>query len=403
MNSIKNIALIGYGVVGRGVAELLSKNADIITKRANSPIWLKRILTARPRTGDPRQELITQNADDIFNDGEVSIVAECINDLDSAYGYCRRALLAGKHYVTSNKNLMAAYGVELTELAARNNVGLMFEASVAGGIPILRPLYKCLSANRVTGVMGIVNGTTNYILTQMKREGRSFADALKSAQELGYAESDPSADVFGFDACRKLAILLTVAFGKYVRYEDIFTEGITAVTASDIALAERLGYSIKLIAIGKLTQLGRIYARVSPLLIPHRHMLSMVEGVFNAVALSTDTAGDLLFYGRGAGAEPTASAVVGDIIDISGSGRYNDSVWHEDNSLPLPVEENTGSIFVRAALSEQEKLYKTFPAGVMAEGNGELGFITPEGTEIEIREKLRDAQIEIRATWRVLS
>ena len=401
MGSVKNIALIGYGVVGRGVAELLEKNAGVIEKRAGGQVRLKYILTARPRAGDVRQELITQNADDIFNDGEISIIAECVNDLEAAYAFCKRALVGGRHYVTSNKNLIATYGPELTELAYRSNVSLMFEASVAGGVPIMRPLYKCLSANRVNGIAGIVNGTTNYILTQMKREGQSFGDALKSAQELGYAETDPSADVQGFDACRKLAILVSVAFGSYVSYEDIATEGITEVTSSDITLAEQLGYSIKLIAMGRLAQSGRIYARVSPLLIPHENMLSMVEGVFNAVNLSTDTAGDLLFYGRGAGAEPTASAIVGDVIDIAAGGRYNDPVWRKGNGSLLPVEENICSLFVRAAISEREKLSKAFSGGVLAEVGGELGFITPDGIESETREKIRASQIKARSIWRV--
>jgi homoserine dehydrogenase len=400
VGSIKYIALIGYGVVGHGVVELLSKNADIIEKRAGEPIRLKHILTLRPRVGDPRQELLTQNADDIFLDSEVTIIVECINDLEASYAYSKRALLAGKHYVSASKNLIATYGAELIELAVLNNVAFMFEACVAGGIPLLRPLYKCLSSNHIESVMGIVNGTTNYILTQMKREGRSFPDALQSAQERGYAETDPSADVLGFDACRKLAILLSIAFRRYISYKNIPVEGITAISGSDIALAERLGYSIKLIAMGKLTQSGQIYARVSPLLIPHGHVLASVDDVFNAVAFTTDTAGDLLFYGRGAGANPSASSVVGDIIDIVTNGRYNDPMWHEDNSPLLTVEDNTVTLFVRTAPSERDKLHSIFPDGLAIEENGELGFITPEGMETEIREKLREKGIEVRAIWR---
>jgi homoserine dehydrogenase len=383
------------------VADLLSRNADIIAKRAGEPIRLKRILTARPRTDDPRQELLTLNEDDVFGDCGVSVVVECVNDLEAAYRYCRRSLLAGKHYVTSNKNLIATYGMELTELADHNGVALMFEASVAAGIPVLRPLYKCLSSNHVTEVMGIVNGTTNYILTQMKREGRSFADALKRAQELGYAETDPSADVLGFDACRKLAILLSIAFGRYVRYGDIPTEGVTTVTASDIALAERLGYSIKLIAMGKLTPSDRVYARVSPLLIPHDHLLASVEDVFNAVSISADMAGDVLFYGRGAGAAPSASSIVGDVIDIVTNGRYNDPIWREDYRPLLPVDENVGALFVRTSPSEREKLLKLFPEGTAADEGGELGFITPPGPEAELREALRTSGVQSDATWRV--
>ncbi|MDR1377891.1 MAG: homoserine dehydrogenase [Synergistaceae bacterium] len=400
---MKNVALIGYGVVGHGVAELLSQNADIIAKRAGDSIQLKHILTARPRVDDPRQKLITQNENDIFGDYGVSVVVECVNDLESAYRYCRRSLLAGKHYVTSNKNLIATYGMELTELADRCNVALMFEASVAAGIPVLRPLYKCLSSNYVNEVIGIVNGTTNYILTQMKREGRSFAEALKKAQELGYAETDPSADVLGFDACRKLAIMLSIAFGRYIRYGDIPTEGITSVTASDIALAERLGYSIKLIALGRLTPSDQVYARVAPLLISHSHLLASVEDVFNAVSLSADMAGDVFFYGRGAGAYPSASSIVGDIIDIVTNGRYNDPIWREDYRPLLPVEANTGSLFVRAPLSEHEKLLKIFPDGISANEGEEFGFITPSGTESDLRETLQTAGVKMNAIWRVFS
>jgi homoserine dehydrogenase len=403
VKQVKNIALIGYGVVGHGVAELLSQNADIITKRAGDSIQLKHILTARPRVGDPRQKLITQNENDIFGDYGVSVVVECINDLESAYRYCRRALLAGKHYVTSNKNLIATYGMELTELADRCNVALMFEASVAAGIPVLRPLYKCLSSNHVTEVMGIINGTTNYILTQMKREGRSFDEALKNAQELGYAETDPSADILGFDACRKLAILLSIAFGRYIRYGDIPTEGVTSVTASDIALAERLGYSIKLIALGKLTPSDRVYARVSPLLIPHSHLLASVEDVFNAVSLFADRAGDVFFYGRGAGASPSASSMVGDIIDIVTNGRYNDPIWREDYRPLLSVEDNIGSLFVKAPLSEREKLMKIFPEGISADEGGEFALITPPAPETELRQTLQRSEVEINGILRVFS
>jgi homoserine dehydrogenase len=400
---VKNVALIGYGVVGHGVAELLSQNADIIAKRAGDAIQLKHILTARPRSGDPRQKIITQNENDIFGDYGVSVVVECINDLESAYRYCRRSLLAGKHYVTSNKNLIATYGMELTELADRCNVALMFEASVAAGIPVLRPLYKCLSSNHVTEVMGVINGTTNYILTQMKREGRSFEEALKSAQELGYAETDPSADVLGFDACRKLAILLSIAFGRYIRYGEIPTEGITSVTASDIALAERLGYSIKLIALGRRTSSDRVYARVSPLLISHSHLLTSVEDVFNAVSVSADMAGEVFFYGRGAGAFPSASSIVGDIIDIVTSGRYNDPIWREDYRPLLPVDENVGSLFVRTPLPEREKLLKLFPEGVSASEGNEFACITPPGPEEELRKTLQASGVTVNAIWRVLS
>jgi homoserine dehydrogenase len=255
----------------------------------------------------------------------------------------------------------------------------------------------------VTEVMGIVNGTTNYILTQMRRGGRSFADALKDAQELGYAETDPSADVLGFDACRKLAILLSIAFGRYIRYGDIPTEGITSVTASDIALAERLGYSIKLVAMGRLTPSDRVYARVSPLLIPHDHMLASVEDVFNAVSVSADVAGNVLFYGRGAGAAPSASSIVGDIIDIVTNGRYNDPVWREDYRPLLPVSDNSGSLFVRTPSSEREKLLQLFPEGNIASEGDEVGFVTPAGLETDLLEALRTADVKDSAVLRVFS
>jgi homoserine dehydrogenase len=401
VNVLKNVALIGYGVVGHGVAELLSRIADIIERRAGEAIRLKRILTARPRADDPRQQLITQDANDVFGDFGISVVVECINDLEAAYRYCRRALSAGKHYVTSNKNLIATYGVELTALADRNDVALMFEASVAAGIPVLRPLCKCLSSNHVTEVKGIVNGTTNYILTQMKRHGRSFAEALKGAQELGYAETDPTADVEGFDACRKLAILLSIAFGRFVYYKDIPMEGITGVTDADIALAERLGCSVKLIAAGRLTPSNQVCAYVSPLLIPHGHMLASVEDVFNAVAVRADMAGDVLFYGRGAGANPSASSIVGDVIDIVTNGRYNDPVWREDWQPLASVDENVGALFVRTPLSEREKLLRLYPEGKTAEEGAEIGCITPAGVEKDLRDTIASAGITVNAIRRV--
>ncbi len=319
-----NVAVLGYGVVGSGVVEVIKKNCSSISRRAGDDIAVKKILDIRDFDDAPDKELLTKNAEDVFGDESISIVVETIGGARIAYEFTKRALKLGKHVVTSNKELVATHGPELLRLARENGVNYLFEASVGGGIPIIRPLNQCLAANEIHGITGILNGTTNYILTQMKREGKDFSEALKGAQQNGYAEADPTADIEGHDACRKIAILSSIAYNEFVDYNNIYTEGITRITLADMQYAEVMDSAIKLVAMSEKKG-DRIFARVSPAIVGKDHPLATVEDVFNAIVVKGDAIGDAMFYGRGAGKLPTASAVVADIIDI---------VKHIDNSVP---------------------------------------------------------------------
>jgi homoserine dehydrogenase len=321
------VAVLGYGVVGSGVVEVIRKNALSISGRAGEEISIKKILDIRDFPGDPYRDLITSNADDVFEDDTIKVVVETIGGAGIAYEFTKRAFRSGKHVVTSNKELVAKHGPELLLLARENNVNYLFEASVGGGIPIIRPLHQCLSANEITGITGILNGTTNYILTQMKKEGRDFQDALKGAQQNGYAEADPTADIEGHDACRKIAILSSIAYNQYVDYRKIYTEGITGITPVDMEYAEVMDSVIKLVAISRKDG-DSIFARVAPAMISKMHPLANVDDVFNAIVVNGDAIGEAMFYGRGAGKLPTASAVVADIIDIvKHAGSVGKSTW----------------------------------------------------------------------------
>ncbi|HAA42811.1 MAG TPA: homoserine dehydrogenase, partial [Ruminiclostridium sp.] len=310
-----NVAVLGYGVVGSGVVEIIRKNSLSISKKAGKQITVKRILDIRDFPDSPDKDILTKNADDIFNDPDINVVVETIGGITAAYEFTKRALMQGKHVVTSNKELVATHGPELLKLARENSVNYLFEASVGGGIPIIRPLNRCLAANEINRIVGILNGTTNYILSQMKREGKEFDVALKEAQKNGYAEADPTADIEGHDACRKIAILSSIAYDEFVDYKKIYTEGITKITPSDIMYAEKMNSTIKLIAMSEKLN-GMIETRVSPVIIENTHPLAGVEDVFNAILVNGDAIGEAMFYGRGAGKLPTASAVVADVIEI---------------------------------------------------------------------------------------
>ncbi len=343
-----NVAILGYGVVGSGVAEVIKKNSESIRQRAGTEIKVKWILDIRDFPDSPDKDVLTKNADDVFNDSEVSIVVETIGGARIAHEFTKRALMAGKSVVTSNKELVATHGPELLQMAKENGVSYLFEASVGGGIPIIRPLNQCLAANEINGITGILNGTTNYILTQMKKEGKSFEAALKEAQQNGYAEQNPTADVEGHDACRKIAILSSIAYNEFVDCENIYTEGITKITVDDMKYADAIDGVIKLIAVSKKSG-GKIFARVSPAIVRNEHPLSNVEDVFNAIVVNGDAVGDAMFYGRGAGKLPTASAVVADVIDIAkhpDSGTTGVWVRTEENNI-LPIEESTARFLVR--------------------------------------------------------
>lgn len=310
-----NIALLGFGVVGSGTAVVLTENKKIIEERLGREYNLKYILDLREFPDSPFGDRVVHDFNTILNDPEVSIVAEMMGGSHPAYDFTKACLMAGKNVVTSNKEVVSTFGVELCEIAKQNGVRYLFEASVGGGIPIIRPLINDLSSNKINKISGILNGTTNYILTSMRDKGESFEDALKKAQQLGYAEANPSADVDGIDAARKTVILAALASGKLIDPKSIHVEGITKITLQDTKFAEQFGYTIKLIGYTELTADGLI-AFVSPRMVPATNPLCRIDDVFNGVLVDANMVGEVMFYGPGAGKLPTASAVVADIIDI---------------------------------------------------------------------------------------
>ncbi len=322
------IAVMGFGVVGSGVGEIISNSPDSLKKRCGEEIEITKILDLRDFP-DSKFKCFTKNFEDILNDDEIGIVVEVMGGTNPAYDFTKRLLMAGKHVVTSNKELVAKHGTKLLGIAKEKNINYLFEASVGGGIPIIRPLYSSLVSNELTDVTGILNGTTNYILTQMIKEGASFETALSGAQANGYAEKDPTADVEGHDTCRKIAILASLAFGRYVDSEEIQTEGITKITLEDVAYAAELGSVIKLIGMAQRTDDG-VFARVCPAILKKDHPLGGIDDVFNGILVRGDGLGDVMFYGRGAGSLPTASAVVSDVIEI---------VKHKDSHILLGWQE----------------------------------------------------------------
>lgn len=377
------IAILGFGTVGSGVYEVLTTNAEGIEKRAGQAIEPAYIVDIREFPGHPAEKLFTKNFEDILNDKEVTVVAEVIGGATVAYEFTKKALRAGKSVVTSNKELVATHGAELLKLAEENGVTYLFEASVGGGIPIIHPLHQCLTANEITEIFGILNGTTNYILTRMIKDGQSFEEALKKAQELGYAEANPAADVEGIDACRKIAILADLAFGKEMNPDKISTEGITKITSRDVAAAEKLGCVIKLI--GYCRKEGdRVYARVSPMVVPCESALSGVDDVFNAILVRGNAIGDAMFYGKGAGKLPTASAVVADIIDAA-QENCRGIMWESVGDGFMLTEDNAAQDWlVRAENNAEDKLADVFGAIEAIVNGDETDFIAKNMTEKEI-------------------
>lgn len=308
-----NVAILGYGVIGSGVYEVLNTNAHIVAESAGSEIQVKHVLDLREFPGSPIEGILTHDFNDILNDESVDIVVEVMGGTGAAYKFVKASLEAGKNVVTSNKALVAAYGPELLQIAEAKQVNFMFEASVGGGIPIIRPLTKCITADEILEITGILNGTTNFILTDMYQNGTEFDAALKDAQSRGFAEADPTADIEGHDACRKIAILTALAYGQYVDFEDINCKGITGITAEDTAYAKALGLKLKLFATAR-EQGGRVFADVAPCMVGPSNPLFAVDGVMNAILVRGNMLGEVMFYGAGAGSLPTASAVVSDII-----------------------------------------------------------------------------------------
>lgn len=348
------VAVMGHGTVGSGVVEVLRKNKDSIAKKAGENIILKKILDRRSFPDLPYSDLFTTDPEEILNDDDIQVVVEVLGGIEPAYTYVKRALNSGKHVVTSNKELVAEHGAELLRLARDRDVNFFFEASVGGGIPIIRPLNQCLAANEISEIIGILNGTTNYILTQMRLHGKSFDDALADAQQRGYAERDPSNDVDGYDAARKIAILSSIAFDRAVDYKDIYTEGISSITEIDMLYADELDRTIKLIAMCR-DMGGKLMARVSPLMIPKDSPLATVDDAFNAILVRGDVIGDVMFYGMGAGKLPTASAVVADVIDaVKHLKTRKKEVWTDDRKCPvMDVNDTVSRYFIRVAYNDR--------------------------------------------------
>lgn len=382
-------AVMGYGTIGSGVVEVLDVNQSSIAKRAGEGIEVKYILDLRDFPGEPVQELIVHDYKVIAEDPEVKIVVETMGGVEPAYTFVKAMLEAGKHVTTSNKALVAVKGAELIALAKEKNVNFMFEASVGGGIPIIRPLNSCLTADEIEEITGIVNGTTNYMMTKMSEEGLDFDDVLKDAQEKGYAEKDPTADIEGYDACRKIAILTSLVCGQQVDFEDIHTEGITKITTADIKYAKAMGRTIKLLASSKKMEEGYT-AMVAPFLLPSTHPLYSVNDVFNAIFVHGNVLGDAMFYGSGAGKLPTASAVVADIVDIAKHLDINIAVeWSTKKQELIDFKNMVNRYFVRTT-AKKDEIEKVFGAVtfVTAEGvDGETGFITECMSEAEYEKK----------------
>lgn len=380
---------MGYGTIGSGVVEILEKNRARIKKTSGEDLEVKYVLDLREFEGDPIQSKIVHDYQVIANDPEIRIVVETMGGVEPAYTFVKTMLEAGKHVTTSNKALVADKGAELIALAAEKNVNFLFEASVGGGIPIIRPLMSSITGDEIVEISGIVNGTTNYMLTKMTNEGLAFDEVLKEAQAKGYAEKDPTADVEGYDACRKIAILTSLVCGQQVNYEDIHTEGITGITPTDIMYAKEMGRAIKLLAMSRQTAGGYV-AMVAPFLIPAEHPLYNVNDVFNAIFVKGNMLGDAMFYGSGAGKLPTASAVVGDIVDIV-KHMHTHIILNWD-ATPVQLADyktNETRFFVRTKASKEE-ISNTFGSVEFVdieELADEIGFVTMTMSESEYEEK----------------
>lgn len=342
-----NIAVLGYGTVGSGVVEVIRTNQEIINKKAGKEINIKYVLDLRDFPGDPVEEILVHDYDEIVKDSSVDIIVEVMGGVDPAYKFVKRALLMGKSVCTSNKELVAKHGAELIAIAEENNINFLFEAAVGGGIPIIRPLKSSLTADDITEITGILNGTTNYILTEMAQKGSAFEDVLKIAQEKGYAERNPEADVEGYDACRKIAILTSLVTGLQVNYEDIHTEGITKITAQDFEYAKAMKASIKLLGTSKKDG-ESFYSMVAPVMIGENHPLFHVNDVFNGIFVHGNVLDDVMFYGRGAGKLPTASAVVSDVVEAAKYLKSNiATLWSEEEIKLGDFEKFKNKFFVR--------------------------------------------------------
>ena len=384
-----NVAILGFGTVGSGVYEVLNMNHSYIAKCAGDELNIKYVLDLREFPGQPVMKILTHDFNDILNDPEVDVIAEVMGGENPAYEYTKKALLAGKAVCTSNKELVSKHGAELLETARQNNTNYFFEASVGGGIPIIRPLNRSLTADDILEIRSIINGTTNYILTRMRDEDLDFSEALKEAQENGFAERNPAADIEGIDAARKTAILASLVNQAQVDCDDIRTEGITSISAADIAYAKRLKAKIKLISLVRRID-GRTYACVAPLMLNKRCQLFNVDGVFNAVMVKGNAVGDLMFYGSGAGKLPTASAVVADIVEAAKHRHINVvTIWDPEKIELADIDDLVYSYFVRVPSDQSEKAREHMRIDVIVDAGipGEFAFVTEpmSGREFKTR------------------
>ena len=382
--AVRKIVLLGMGTVGGGVYEIIERQKEEMPFKIGAALEVVKVLVRNKAKYADRipAEKLTDVWEDVIGDDSIDIVVEVMGGIEPARTYIKAALEKGKHVVTANKDLMAMHGHELLELAGEHHCDLLFEAAVAGGIPIIRPLKQCLAGNNITEIMGIINGTTNFILTKMKEDGMDFGEALQLATDLGYAEADPTADIEGYDAGRKLAIMASIAFHTSVTFDDVFTEGITKITAKDMRYAKEMGCSIKLLGIAKNTETG-IEVKVHPTMIPENHPLAAVNDSFNAVFVHGDAVDDAMFYGRGAGALPTGSAVVGDIMDVARNmlfhcnGRIGCSCY---KNLPIKqIGDTTSRYYIRMRLEDRAGTLAAM-AGVFAENDASIAILLQKET-----------------------
>lgn len=400
-----NVAVLGYGTVGSGVVEVINTNHESINKRAGQEINVKYVLDLRDFPGDPVEKILVHDYEQIVNDPEVDIVVEVMGGVEPAYTFVKKALLAGKNVCTSNKALVADKGRELMDIAREKSINFLFEASCGGGIPIIRVINSSLTGDEIDEVTGILNGTTNYMLYKMSTEGCEFDTVLKEAQQKGYAEADPTADVEGYDACRKIAILSSLAYSEYFDYKDIYTEGITKITPEDMEYAAKLGRTIKLLGTSRRNADGTCYAMVAPFLIGRDSPLYSVNDVFNAVFVHGNMLGDAMFYGSGAGKLPTASAVVGDIVDAA--KHLHTNIFTNWNSTPAklrPLDQVSGRFFVRVkkeAAEEAKEVFENAEMIYLDQLPEECAFITTDMTQGEFCAKAEKLGNKVLAKIRV--
>lgn len=382
-----NVAVLGYGTVGGGVVEVIETNKELVNKKSLNELNVKYILDLRDFPGDPYESKVVHDFDIILNDDEVNIICETMGGVGAAYNFTKSALERGKSVCTSNKELVAKHGPELLKIAKEHNCSYLFEASVGGGIPVIRSINESLTAEKIESITGILNGTTNYILTRMEMEGADFADALKEAQDRGYAERNPEADIEGHDACRKIAILSSLMMGKNVDSEKIPTEGITGITAADFLYARECGCTIKLLAKSDLAGEGKALTMVAPFMIAKNHPMAMVNDVFNAVFITGNMLGDSMYYGKGAGKLPTASAVVSDVVECAKNiGSNIPCSWDSDEVEIVSPADCERTFFLRGAGYAKETIINMVKGGEkieLADRTEDFGYITAPMTEKE--------------------